>query len=128
MVSPIPEKVETIREFPHQNINDTWQPISFSRKMIPAEPRYSTFDRELLAVYLAIKHFRHFLEGRQFHVLTDHNPLTYALNSCSDRYSPRQARHLDYISRLLLPSVMYMYMVWTMLSLMLFPESKPTLS
>ena len=82
-----------------QNINGTWQPISFSRKMTPAESRYSTFDCELLAVYLAIKHFRHFLEGRQFHVLTDHKPLTYALNSRSDRYSPRQARHLDYISQ-----------------------------
>ena len=41
-----------------QNINGTWQPISFfSRKMTPAESRYSTFDHELLAVYLAIKHF-----------------------------------------------------------------------
>ena len=83
-----------------QNINGTWQPISFfSRKMTPAETRYSTFDRELLAVYLAIKHFRHFLEGRPFHVLTDHKPLTFALNTRSDRYSPRQVRHLDYISQ-----------------------------
>ena len=32
-----------------------------------------------LAVYLAIKHFQHFVEGREFHVLTDHKPLTYAL-------------------------------------------------
>ena len=58
-----------------QYINEAWHPISFSRKMTPAETRYSTFDRGLLAVYLAIKHFRHFLEGRQFHVLTDHKPL-----------------------------------------------------
>ena len=83
-----------------QNIDDTWRPISFfSRKMTPAETRYSTFDRELLAVYLAIKHFRHFLEGRLFHVLTDHKPLTFALHTRSDRYSPRQARQLDYISQ-----------------------------
>ena len=83
-----------------QNIDNTWRPISFfSRKMTPAETRYSTFDRELLAVYLAIKHFRHFLEGRPFHVLTDHKPLTFALNTRSDRYSPRQARQLDYISQ-----------------------------
>ena len=33
--------------------------------MTLAETRYSTFDRELLAVYLSIKHFRHFL-GRPF--------------------------------------------------------------
>ena len=83
-----------------QNIDNTWRPISFfSRKMTPAETRYSTFDRELLAVYLAIKHFRHFLEGRPFHVLTDHKPLTFALNTRSDRYSSRQARQLDYISQ-----------------------------
>ena len=83
-----------------QNIHGTWKPISFfSRKMTPAETRYSTFDRELLAVYLSIKHFQHFLEGRTFHVLTDHKPLTYALNSRSDRHSPRQARQLDYIAQ-----------------------------
>ena len=57
------------------------------------------FDRELLAVYLAIKHFRHLLEGHTFHVLTDHKPLTYALHSHSDRHSPRQAHQLDYTSQ-----------------------------
>jgi hypothetical protein len=83
-----------------QNIKGTWKPISFfSRKLTPAETRYSTFDRELLALYLGIKHFRHFLEGRSFHVLTDHKPLTFVLNSRSDRYSPRQIRHLDYIAQ-----------------------------
>ena len=83
-----------------QYVNGTWHPISFfSRKMTPAETRYSTFDRELLAVYLMIKHFHHFLEGRHFHVLTDHKPLTFALNTRSDRHSPRQARQLDYISQ-----------------------------
>ncbi len=81
-----------------QNINGKWNPISFfSRKITPAETRYSTFDRELLGVYFSIKKFRHFLEGRLFHVLTDHKPLTYALNVRSNRHSPRQARHLDFI-------------------------------
>ena len=46
-----------------QHSNGTWKPISFSRKLTPAECRYSTFDQELLAVYLGIKHFQHFLEG-----------------------------------------------------------------
>lgn len=83
-----------------QYIDGVWHPISFfSKKMTPAETRYSTFDRELLAVYLAIRHFRHLLEGRQFHVFTDHKPLTYALHTQSDRHSPRQQRHLDYISQ-----------------------------
>ena len=72
-----------------QYVNNSWQPISFfSKKMKSAETKYSTFDRELLAVYLAIRHFRYFLERRQFHVLTDHKPLTFALQTRSDRHSP----------------------------------------
>ena len=83
-----------------QYVDGQWQPISFfSKKLQPAETRYSTFDRELLAIYLAIKHFRYFLEGRTFHVLTDHKPLTFAFNARADRHTPRQCRHLDYISQ-----------------------------
>ena len=83
-----------------QHINGTWHPISFfSKKLKPAETRYSTFDRELLAIYLVIKHFQHLLEGRQFHILTDHMPLTHALNTRSDHHSPCQVRQLDYISQ-----------------------------
>ena len=38
----------------------------FSKKLSAAERKYSTFDRELLAVFLAIRHFRHMLEGKPF--------------------------------------------------------------
>ena len=83
-----------------QRIEDQWQPIAyFSKKLSPAEVRYSTFDRELLAIYLAIKHFRYFVEGREFFVLTDHKRLTYALASHTDKHSPRQTRHLDFIAQ-----------------------------
>ena len=83
-----------------QLVDNSWQPISyFSRKFSPAETRYSTFDRELLAVYLAVKHFKHFVEGRKFFILTDHKPLIYSLFCNPHRYSPRLVRHLDYISQ-----------------------------
>ena len=83
-----------------QRVGDEWQPISyFSRKLNPTERRYSTFDRELLAIYLAIGHFRHMVEGREFTVFTDHKPLTRALSSRGTRHSPRQVRHLDFISQ-----------------------------
>ena len=50
-----------------------WKPVAFfSRKLRPAEQNYSAFDRELLAAYLAIRHFRYFLEGRSFTLFTDH--------------------------------------------------------
>ena len=70
-------------------INKQWHPIAFfSKKLTPAKTRYSTFDRELLAISLAIKHFRHFIEGPQFHVITDHKPLTFALFTKSSKLTP----------------------------------------
>jgi hypothetical protein len=55
-----------------------WYPITFwSRKMIPAEFNYETYDRELLAIVEGFKQFRHYLEGaaHAVQVLTDHNNL-----------------------------------------------------
>ena len=81
-------------------IDTQWCLIAyFSEKVKPAETKYCTFDRELLAVYLAIKHFRHFIEGRQFSVFTDRKPLTFSLSTHSDSHTPRQIRHLDNISQ-----------------------------
>ena len=75
-----------------------WRPIAFfSRKLSAAERKYSAFDRKLLAIYLAIKHFRHFVEGWAFRIYTDHKPLTFAFSSAAER-SPRQTRHLSFIA------------------------------
>nr|VZI08032.1 unnamed protein product [Spirometra erinaceieuropaei] len=83
-----------------QHLAGSTQPLAFfSKKLLPAETRYSTFGRELLAIYLAVKHFRHSLEGRDFTVFTDHKPLTFALRSHTDKLNPRKIRQLDYISQ-----------------------------
>src|SRR5678815_2838010 len=83
-----------------QYLNNVWSPLAlFSRKLQPAETRYSAFGRELLAMYLATRHFRYFIEGRDFHILTDHKPLTFAMISRHERHSPREARHLEYVSQ-----------------------------
>ena len=47
----------------------------FSKKLSTAEQKYSAFDRELLALFLSVKHFRATLEGRPFTIFTDHKPL-----------------------------------------------------
>ena len=57
------------------------------------------FDHELLAMYLAIKHFQHFVKGQQFHVLADHKPLTFAFSIQSSKLTPCQIQHLDFISQ-----------------------------
>nr|VZI04584.1 unnamed protein product [Spirometra erinaceieuropaei] len=83
-----------------QHLAGLTQPLAFfSKKLLPAETRYSTFGRELLAIYLAVKNFRHSLEGRDFTVFTDHKPLTFALRSHTDKLNPREIRQLDYISQ-----------------------------
>ncbi|CAH8566999.1 unnamed protein product [Schistosoma bovis] len=83
-----------------QLVNGIWEPLSFfSKRLNPTQTRYSTFGRELLAIYLAIKHFRHMVEGISFTVYTDHKPLTKALSAKQDNYSPREIRQLEFISQ-----------------------------
>ena len=82
-----------------QKINNKWQPLAFfSKQLRKPEQRYSAFDRELLALYLAIRHFRYLLEARTFTAFTDHKPLTFAMSKRSEPCSARQQRHLSYIS------------------------------
>ncbi|GFV37638.1 retrovirus-related Pol polyprotein from transposon 17.6 [Trichonephila clavipes] len=84
----------------HQVVDSELQPLAFfSRKLTSSEKSYSAYDRELLAIYSAIRHFRYMLEARDFTVFTDHKPLTYAFRQKSDKCSPRQIRPLDFISQ-----------------------------
>lgn len=83
-----------------QRKGSDWQPLAFySRKLSSAQAKYSPYDRELLAVYEAIKYFRHMVEARSFAIFTDHKPLTFAFLRCKEQCSPRQFRHLDFISQ-----------------------------
>lgn len=78
----------------------TWRPLGFfSRKLSKAKRNYSTYDRELLAIYDTVKYFRHMLEARHFVIKTDHKPLIYAISQKPEKASPRQLRHLDFISQ-----------------------------
>ena len=61
-------------------------------------PLFKEADTELLAAYLAVRHFQYFVERRVFHINTDHKPLTFALHGTTERRSPWQARHLAFIS------------------------------
>ena len=51
-------------------------PVCFaSRSCIPAEQNYSSFEGECLAVVWATSHFRPYLFGNSFHLVTDHQPI-----------------------------------------------------
>jgi len=49
---------QSIRAALQQRGNNCWEPLAFFlKKLSKAKTKYSAFDRELLAIYLAIKHF-----------------------------------------------------------------------
>ena len=51
------------------------KPIAYGSKTLnPAERNYSTIEKELLAIVWAVKHYRPYLFGRHFKILTDHRP------------------------------------------------------
>jgi hypothetical protein len=75
------------------------RPLAFySKKLDAAQRRYSVFDRELLAAFLAVRHFRYSLEGRRFTLFTDHKPLTFALKKAADPWTARQQRQLAFLA------------------------------
>jgi cleavage and polyadenylation specificity factor subunit 1 len=83
-----------------QRVYNAWLPLAFfSKRLNPAQKEYSAYNRKLLAVYEAVKHFRHVLEARHFIILTDYKPITYAFQQKRDKCSPRQFNHLDFIAR-----------------------------
>ena len=49
----------------------------FSRKLLPRETRYSTIEKECLAIRLATHVFRVYLLGRKFEIQTDHRALEW---------------------------------------------------
>jgi hypothetical protein len=55
-----------------QRVDNAWQPLAFfSKKLNPAQQKYGAYDRELLVVYEAVKHFRHMLGARHFSIFAD---------------------------------------------------------
>lgn len=87
----------------HQMIDGKPTPIGFfSKKLTDVQRRYSTYDRELLAAYLATLHFRQLIECQSVTLCTDHKPLVSAFQSKKPAKSDRQQRQwsiiVEYIS------------------------------
>ena len=84
-----------------------WVPLSFfSRKLNKAEINLSTFGKELLAAYLSVKHFHHWIQGYAFTLYTDHKPLIGALEKPFNRTSGQESRQLSFIAQYR-PKVLY---------------------
>ena len=78
----------------------TWRPLAYySKALSSSQRRYSTYDRELLALFLSVHHFCDLLLSRDVTLVNDHKPLTFAMEKVSPTMSPRQIRQLNYISQ-----------------------------
>ncbi|XP_060075036.1 uncharacterized protein LOC132554744 [Ylistrum balloti] len=61
-----------------QKVDGDEHPVAYtSRKLLPREINYSTVEKECLAIVWSIETFGYYLNGVQFTVETDHNPLVW---------------------------------------------------
>lgn len=59
----------------------TSRPVWYlSRKLTSAELKYTTMEKECLAVVYALKHFRHYIWDKPVKLFTDHKALEYLMN------------------------------------------------
>ena len=76
-----------------------WEPLGFfSARLQGKQPEWPPFDRELLAAFRAIRHFRHMVEGRTFTLYTDHDSLVPALHKKTEPLTARQTYQLSCIA------------------------------
>lgn len=75
----------------------------FSRTLNDAQKRYSTIQKELLAIVEAIKTFRVYLYGRYFILITDHKPLCYlfTMKDCGSRLFRQRLEIMNYNFKIL---------------------------
>jgi cleavage and polyadenylation specificity factor subunit 1 len=71
----------------------------FSKKLDPKQRQWSTYDRELYAVYATVESFEYMLNGRVFIIETDHKPLVHMFTSNSRCRLERRARQIEYIAQ-----------------------------
>ncbi|XP_014214054.1 uncharacterized protein LOC106643429 [Copidosoma floridanum] len=78
--------------------DESWRPLGFfSHKQDSTQARYSTYDRELPAIYASVEHFERILDGRSFTIFTDHWPITFTAFQPATKALLRQARYLECI-------------------------------
>jgi cleavage and polyadenylation specificity factor subunit 1 len=78
-------------------VKNAWQPLAFFPKKLNPHQQDSDYDRELLAIYEAVKHCHHMLEARQLTIFTDHKPITYTFQQKREKCSPRLFNRLDFV-------------------------------
>ena len=81
--------------------NGVTTPLAFwSKGLTQAQRNWSVFEKELFACYASLRHFRYYLEAKDFVLRTDHRPIVAKFYSNTRASSPRQERFFDFISQM----------------------------
>ena len=84
-----------------QNSPEGWIAVAYASLFLNSpEKKYSVNEQELLGVVWAIEHFKYYLYGKHFTVITNHQALISALNA-SERSKTSQSRLTRWIDRLI---------------------------
>ena len=76
-----------------------WEPLGFySSRLQRQQQLWPPYDRELLAAWKGVRHFRQMLEGRAFTLYTDHESLVPSISKKSDPQTARQQYQLSGIA------------------------------
>ena len=80
---------------------DGWEPLAFySAKLTEKQQQWVPYDRELLAAFKGIRHFRSMVEGRPFTLYSDHQSLVPSIHKKSDPQTLRQQYQLSCIAEM----------------------------
>ena len=76
-----------------------WEPLGFySSRLQRQQQLWPPYDRELLAAWKGVRHFREMLEGRAFTLYTDHESLVPSIGKKGDPQTARQQYQLSGIA------------------------------
>ena len=64
-----------------EEINKDRSIVYALRTLTENEIKYDTYEKEALAIVYCVKHFRPYLYGRKFTLVTDHKPLLWFKNA-----------------------------------------------
>ena len=96
-----------LEQFVNKDSQSATRPLAYFSQAFPSTTRVrSTFNRELTALYMAARHFRFRIRGREVIFRTDHRSLVNALSNPEGQHSPLERRMIYYLKEYL-PTVIF---------------------
>ena len=84
------------------------KPLAYYSQAFPSTTKVrSTFNRELTAMYMAVRHFRFRIRGRKLIFRTDHKSLINAMSNPEGQHSPQERRMLYHLKEYM-PTVLHL--------------------